>query len=94
MEPASVTTEDIAHAVRGAISRANETIERAATRAGLSRTTMTRRMTGHSPFTAGELIRIAAVLDINLSDIVGDAEKLAERRRRANASRTRTGSAA
>ena len=85
MDTSSISSQDIAMAVRGVISRVGETVESTAAKAGITRTTMTRRMTGQSSFTVDEVVKVAAALDVPLSQVFRDAEALAVRRARLSA---------
>jgi transcriptional regulator with XRE-family HTH domain len=69
----------LGRAVRGAIAMAGLSVADTSERAGISLSTLSRRINGGSAFSIPELVRIAAMCRIRVSDIVLDAERIAER---------------
>lgn len=68
------------HAVRVAIVSAGTTQTAIAEKVGLSVRSLTRRINGEQDFTWPQLIRIAAAIDLDLLDLIADAQRFAARR--------------
>lgn len=66
----------IGRAVRGAMATAGLTIGQLATETGISLSTLSRRVNGTLPFTFPELVQIAAVCDVRVSDLALAAERI------------------
>lgn len=73
----------IGQAVRGAIAQAGLTQADVAERTGIALNTLSRRINGLLPFTWPELVRIADVTDVSVSDLAAAAVRIAERPRQA-----------
>lgn len=63
-------TESVAKNVTAAIDSAGQTQVSISEATGIPRTTLIRRLAGHSPFTIAELGRIAEVLDVEVDDLL------------------------
>lgn len=69
----------IGRAVRGAITTAGLSLPEAADQAGLSLSTLSRRVNGTLPFTFPELVRVAAVCGVRVSELAASAERITDR---------------
>lgn len=69
----------IGRAVRGAIAAAGFTLAEAAEESGINLTTLSRRVNGSLPFTFPELVSLATICGIRVSDLALTAERIAER---------------
>lgn len=74
IDPESVA---IGRAVRGAIVSAGMSLAEAADQVGIAKRTLSRRVNGTLPFTFPELVKIADVCDIRVSDLAIAAERIA-----------------
>lgn len=54
----------VVSAVQEAMRDAGVTVHQLSTTTGIARSTLTRRLTGHSPFTVNELAAIASALEV------------------------------
>ena len=79
MAPKDPLAVAVGRAVRRAIEDAGLTQADAGDSIGLSKRSMSRRITGHLPFTWPELVRVSDVVDVDLSDLLEDAERTAAR---------------
>lgn len=66
----------IGRAVRGAIATAGLSLIEVADRAGMTVSTLSRRVNGTLPFTFPELVRVAAVCGVRASDLALSAERV------------------
>jgi transcriptional regulator with XRE-family HTH domain len=66
-------------AVRGAFAQANITQAEAAGPVGISLQSLSRRVNGLLPFTWTELVRIAELTGVSVSDLVASAERISGR---------------
>lgn len=66
-------------AVQGAIAQAGLTQALTAEATGMALNTLSRRINGHLPFTWPELVGIAKVTDLSISDLVASAERIHNR---------------
>lgn len=69
----------IGRAVRGAIATAGLSLAETADLAGITLSTLSRRVNGTLPFTFPELAKIATVCDVKVSDLALAAERIAAR---------------
>ena len=66
----------LAEAVKARLSDSGISMREASLRAGIPLTTLSRRLTGTSPFSADELASLARLLDTSVSGLAGEAESL------------------
>lgn len=64
---------DIAGAVRAELARQRKSQQDLQQRLGISRATLGRRLSGHSPFDANELVVVADFLGLSVAELVGEA---------------------
>jgi len=64
----------LAGVVKTRLTEAGISLREAATRTGIPLTTLSRRLTGTSPFSADELALVASLFGIAVSDLAGEAE--------------------
>lgn len=64
------TSRGVARNVSAALSAAGIAQRDAATQTGIPLTTLSRRLTGNSPFTVTELDLIAGILGVTVSDLI------------------------
>lgn len=69
----------IGRAVRGAIATAGLSVAEAADQSDIGLSTFSRRVNGTLPFTFPELVRVARVCGVKVSDLALAAERVAER---------------
>ena len=69
----------IGRAVRGAVATAGLSLADAAEQSGIALSTLSRRVNGSLPFTFPELVRVARVCGVRVSEIVQAAERVADR---------------
>lgn len=69
----------IGRAVRGAIATAGLSLAEASERTGLTLSTLSRRINGTSPFTFPELVAVASVCDVRVSELALAAERIIDR---------------
>lgn len=69
----------IGRAVRGALATAGVTIGDASEQTGIALSTLSRRINGSIPFTFPELVKVAALCNIRVSDLAAAAERSAGR---------------
>lgn len=74
MDTSDQAAREVAHVISRALADADISQRDAATRTGIPLTTLSRRLTGGSPFLSTELFRLAALLDVPLSTLVVTAE--------------------
>ncbi|MDV7192647.1 MULTISPECIES: helix-turn-helix domain-containing protein [Mycolicibacterium] len=72
---ASTPAEVVAAEVRAGMARKRLTQVVLAERAGMATSTLSRRLTGESDFTVGELYRIADVLGVPAAALLANVEK-------------------
>lgn len=67
-----ITTYDgqVAEAVRVEIARANLTVSHVATKSGMPRNTLARRLRAEQPFTLGQLQLIASTIGVPLAALI------------------------
>lgn len=70
MNPTTDTSRGIARTVSTALSTAGIAQRDAAARTGIPLSTLSRRLTGNSPFTVVELDLLANILGVTVSDLV------------------------
>lgn len=66
----------LGYAVRYAIKAADLTLAQVSQQTGIMPTTLSRRMNGSMPFKLSELVKIARVCGVKVSDLVFQAEQL------------------
>lgn len=71
------TSTRISRVVTQMLEQAGVSQKAAAEATGIPRATLIRRLSGHSPFQTTELEAVAALLGVNVSDIVLAAEHVA-----------------
>lgn len=71
--PAPTPDEQTGALVAGFLTQAGITQDGAAAIIGRDRSSVSRRLTGRSPFTATEIARLADVLDLEPSDLIAPA---------------------
>lgn len=76
IDPESVA---IGRAVRGAIVSAGMSLAEVAERVDIAPRTMSRRVNGALPFTFPELVKIANVCGVKVSELVASAERIVAR---------------
>lgn len=69
----------IGHAVRAALAVAGLSLSQASAGTGINLTTLSRRVNGTLPFTFPELVRIADLCGVKVSDLASAAEEIAAR---------------
>lgn len=69
----------IGRAVRGAVATAGLTLAEAAEQTGIALSTLSRRVNGTLPFTFPELVKVAMVCGVKVSDLALAAERIALR---------------
>lgn len=74
MEHSLAAATGFAAVVKGHLDRGGISQREAATRTGIPLTTLHRRLTGASPFSVNELLRIASLLDTTVSRLAIEAE--------------------
>lgn len=84
MVPLMTSTPDpeavaIGRAVRGAIATAGLSLSEAADQTDIALSTLSRRVNGTLPFTFPELVRVALLCDVKVSDLALAAERIAGR---------------
>ena len=65
-----------AAAVRSNLARTYTTITEAATELGISRSTLSRKVNGHTPFKAEEIRLLANLMDIHPAELLGPDQEL------------------
>ena len=65
-----------AAAVRSNLARTYTTITEAATELGISRSTLSRKVNGHTPFKAEEIRLLANLMDIPPAELLGPDQEL------------------
>lgn len=73
MEQMTATADRVATAVSAQIEDSGVTIVWLCERTGIPRSTMVRRLSGHTPFNLNELDRIAEALRISTGRLLGSA---------------------
>ena len=73
MATTTETSRSIAANVSAALTTAGIPQRDAASRTGIPLTTLSRRLTGNSPFTIVELDLIAGILGVTVSDLIAQA---------------------
>jgi hypothetical protein len=73
IDPESVA---IGRAVRGAFAAAGLSLADASVETGIALSTLSRRVNGTLPFTFPELVRIASVCGLRVSDLTLSAERI------------------
>ena len=66
-----------AAAVRSNLARTYTTITEAATELGISRSTLSRKVNGHTPFKAEEIRALAGLMGIQPAELLGPDQELA-----------------
>lgn len=66
----------IGRAAKGAITTAGLSLAEAAERSGIPLSTLSRRVNGTLPFSFPELVRIADICDVRVSDLALSAERI------------------
>ena len=66
-----------AAAVRSNLARTYTTITEAATELGISRSTLSRKVNGHTPFKAEEIRTLAGLMGIQPAELLGPDQELA-----------------
>ena len=66
-----------AAAVRSNLARTYTTITEAATELGISRSTLSRKVNGHTPFKSEEIRTLANLMDIHPVELLGPDQELA-----------------
>lgn len=66
----------LAGAVKARLASGGISLREAASRTGIPLTTLSRRLTGASPFSADELASLANLFDTTVSGLAGEAEAL------------------
>jgi len=74
MEHSPSINSGLAGVVKSRLREAGISFREAATRTGIPLTTLSRRLTGTSPFSADELAQLASLFGIAVSDLAGEAE--------------------
>ncbi|MGH3631497.1 MAG: helix-turn-helix domain-containing protein [Sciscionella sp.] len=69
----------VGRAVRAALAGAGLTQAEAAIAAGISLQTLSRRINGQMPFTWPELVRIANVTEVGVTELAASAVRIAEK---------------
>jgi hypothetical protein len=72
---APTSSNEVATQVAAAIGRSNKSRNAIALESGIPLTTLNRKVNGHSDFTAGELIRVAATLNVSVGSFFSAAER-------------------
>lgn len=67
----------VAHNVSEQISESGITVVRLCEKTGIPRSTMIRRLSGHTPFNLNELDRIAAALKVDVDQLLSPSEQVA-----------------
>ena len=67
-----------AAAVRSNLARTYTTITNAATELGISRSTLSRKVNGHTPFKADEIRILADIMGIHPAELLGPDQELRE----------------
>lgn len=67
---------DIAGAVRAELARQRKPQQGLRERLGISRATLTRRLSGQSPFDANELVVVADYLGVTVAELVGESRAI------------------
>ena len=65
-----------AAAVRSNLARTYTTITEAATELGISRSTLSRKVNGHTPFKADEIRTLAGLMGIQPTELLGPDQEL------------------
>ena len=65
-----------AAAVRSNLARTYTTITNAATELGISRSTLSRKVNGHTPFKADEIRTLAGLMGIQPAELLGPDQEL------------------
>lgn len=78
METSSVSASQLACVISAALAEANISQRTAAARTGIPLTTLSRRLTGHSPFLVTELELMASLVGLKMSALVALAEQKEE----------------
>lgn len=65
-----------AAAVRANLARVNATITEAAWELGISRSTLSRKVNGHTPFKAEEIRTLAGLMGIQPAELLGPDQEL------------------
>lgn len=65
------TDARLAANVRAEMARRRVPQQTVAQRLGVSQSAVSRRVAGHTPFTVAELVQVADLLDLTLSDLIG-----------------------
>jgi len=71
------TTAGLAGEVRAEMARQGVTAASVAIATDISRTSLSRKLNGHNEFTVAEMLRVAKVLGLTLSDLIRRAESVA-----------------
>lgn len=70
--PSDSHAQRVADNVRAEMARSKRTQAILAHEVGMKQQALSRRLAGHTPFTVDELGRIAAVLNVSLTSLVGE----------------------
>lgn len=76
MDTSNLTQRAVAGVVSAAISEAGKSQREVAQETGIPLVTLSRRLTGHSPFLITEIGAIAQVLDLRVSELISRAERV------------------